>query len=82
VKVIGDLACAYACLFEMATAGQLVILSVNEEDGIVTTAEALARARDLEGELGPCTLIENVEQLVSKLAPDQAGAMAYTLRNT
>jgi hypothetical protein len=80
VKVSGDLAGACACLFDLATAGQLVIAP--DDGAFVTTAEALARARDLEDELGTSVLVASVEELVTKLAPNQAAAMAYAARVT
>lgn len=82
VKVIGDLPAACGVLFDLATAGQLAILP-DSGDGLVTTEDALGRARDLEDELGsPIVLVENADALASALHGEFESAMTYTERAT
>lgn len=85
VKVIGALACASELLFELATAGELAIWNMSDEDGpatFVTRADVLARARAFDDELGEVALISSPKQLADILEPHQARAMEYTRRVT
>jgi hypothetical protein len=80
VKVIGDLRVASGVLFDLATAGQLAILA-DGGDGLVTTKDALARAKQLEDELqSPIVLVEDADSLASALRTGFESAMAYTER--
>lgn len=84
VKIIGDLGVACRTLFELATAGQMVIVP-DEGNACVTTAEALGRAASLaeeDGELGPCVLVESADGLAACLAGEHERATAYTDRAT
>ncbi|MFO0639013.1 MAG: hypothetical protein U0183_07365 [Polyangiaceae bacterium] len=82
VKVIGDLGVACRALFELATAGELLILP-DEGDAQVTTAGALTRARDLstsEVTFGRFVLVETPEALAAGLATSCDLARAYAAR--
>lgn len=86
VKVIGDLRTACEFLFELASAGQLVIWNGAADDdrpaSFVTTTDALSRAAALDDELGTTVLVTSAEHLFVSLAPDHADSMAYTARVT
>lgn len=79
VKIMGDLGVACRALFELATAGELLIVP-DEGDAYVTTAGALARARQLatsDDTFGPFVLVATPEALTAALTPSCDHARAY-----
>lgn len=80
VKVLGDLDVACRALFELATAGELLIVP-DEGDAFVTTAGALARARQLatsDDTFGPFVLVATPEALAAALTASCDHARDYT----
>lgn len=80
VKVNGERTVCCELLLEIATAGELAIVP---DDGpvIVTTPDALARAKDLEEELdanGECMLVTSVTELAAAFAAIDEAALAST----
>jgi hypothetical protein len=84
VKINGDLESACVVLFDLATAGQLSIRAPDfgeDEPGLVTTAEALARIAQSPAQ-GPAILVASPNELARRLAPHQAAAARYAARVT
>lgn len=82
VKIMGDLGVACRALFELATAGELLIVP-DEGDAFVTTAGALARARQLatsDDTFGPFVLVETPAALTAALITSCQHARDYTAR--
>jgi len=80
VKVEGDLRLACVVLFDLAEAGQLVVLP-DLGDALVTSRSALERATALEHELGsPTIVVDDAEALAAALSAEYASAAAHTER--